>query len=86
MARLSYKAAGCNGMARVDTFLDENNKFWLNEINPIPGFTGISLYPKMCEVNGLSKEQLADRLIILALHRLRQKNRMNGSEQHSTSN
>lgn len=76
LVRLAYKAAGCIGMARVDTFLDESNKFWLNEINPIPGFTGISLYPKMCEVNGLPGNELADRLIVLALQRFRVKNRM----------
>jgi UDP-N-acetylmuramate--alanine ligase len=85
IASLSYKAAGCIGMARVDTFLDENNKFWLNEINPIPGFTGISLYPKMCEVNGLSKQGLADRLIVLALQHWRQKGRMDHYEKVSKS-
>jgi len=72
MARRAYEAAGCVGMARVDTFLDRNNKFWLNEINPIPGFTKISLYPQICEVNGLAAPQLMDQLIILGLQRRRQ--------------
>lgn len=71
IAKRAYRAVGCMGMARVDTFLDGNGKFWLNEINTIPGFTQISLYPKICEANGLSGKDLVDRLIILALHRQR---------------
>lgn len=69
MAKSAYKAAGCMGMARVDMFLDKNNVFWLNEINPIPGFTKNSLYPLICQANGVSKEALVDRLIILGLER-----------------
>ena len=71
-AKKAYLAAGCKGMARVDTFLDQNNQFWLNEINPIPGFTKISLYPQMCAVNGLGAQDLMDRLITLGLHRKRE--------------
>lgn len=71
LAKRSYEAAGCCGMARVDTFLDKNNQFWLNEINPIPGFTKNSLYPRMCSENGLSQEDLLDRLIVLGLQRHR---------------
>lgn len=66
-----YKAVGCTGMSRVDFFLDGNEKFWLNEINPIPGFTPNSLYPKICEVHGITGKELLDRLIILALERKR---------------
>lgn len=76
LARTAYKAIGCTGMARVDTFLDPQGKFWLNEINPIPGFTKYSLYPLMCAANGLSLENLIDRLIILGLHRRRQLDRL----------
>lgn len=71
LALQAYKAVGCTGMARVDFFLDHNEKFWLNEINPIPGFTPNSLYPKICEVNGINGKELMDRLIILALERKR---------------
>lgn len=71
LALKAYKAIDCTGMARVDFFLDSNEKFWLNEINPIPGFTQISLYPKICEVNGLGGKDLLDQLIILALERQR---------------
>lgn len=67
----AYKAVGCTGMSRVDFFLDGHEKFWLNEINPIPGFTPNSLYPKMCEVNGVDGKELIDRLIIAALERKR---------------
>src|SRR5262249_29426145 len=71
MVLKAYKAAGCCGMARIDTFLDVNNKLWLNEINPIPGFTKNSVYPLMCAENGLSGESLINVLIILGLERHR---------------
>jgi UDP-N-acetylmuramate--alanine ligase len=71
LVKNAYKAVGCHGMARVDTFLDRQGKFWLNEINPIPGFTHISLFPQMCAANGLKNTDLIDRLIILGLHRKR---------------
>ncbi len=71
LALRAYKAVGGTGMSRVDFFLDSNEKFWLNEINPIPGFTPNSLYPKMCEVNGIKGNELLDRLIIYALERKR---------------
>lgn len=71
MAKKAYQAVGCQGMARVDMFLDPQGKLWLNEINPIPGFTKNSLYPVMCAVNGLKNTDLIDRLIILALQRRR---------------
>jgi D-alanine-D-alanine ligase len=65
-----YRAVECEGMARVD-FLLENatGKFYINEINTIPGFTSISMYPKMWEYCGLPMPKLLDRLIELALER-----------------
>lgn len=74
----AYRAAGCHGMARVDCFLDREGKYWLNEINPIPGFTKTSLYPKMCEVNGVSSSELMDKLVILALYHHRAKLKVSG--------
>lgn len=71
LAEKAYRAAGCSGMARVDVFLDGDKKYWLNEINPIPGFTPLSLYPRMCEENGLKSRDLIDQLIILGLQRKR---------------
>lgn len=59
----------CEGMARVDLFLTPRNKVYVNEINTIPGFTKISMYPKLWEASGISYSQLIDRLISLALER-----------------
>jgi len=66
----AYKAADCAGMARVDFLLDrEDNHLYVSEINTIPGFTQISMYPKLWEASGLSYPRLVDRLIELALER-----------------
>jgi D-alanine-D-alanine ligase len=54
-------------MARIDFFLNNDNSFILNEINTLPGFTNISMYPKLWEASGLSYPELLDRLIGLAL-------------------
>lgn len=70
----AYKAADCAGMARVDFFLERNtNKIYLNEINTIPGFTSISMYPKLWEATGLSYSSLLDELIELAMERFNDK-------------
>jgi D-alanine-D-alanine ligase len=69
-----YMALGCSSMARVDFFLDKKtNKFYLNEINTLPGFTSISMYPKLWEVTGLKYSDLLDKLITLALDRHKKK-------------
>jgi D-alanine-D-alanine ligase len=62
-------------MARVDFFLRPNGQVLVNEINTIPGFTKISMYPKMWEASGLSYTRLIDRLIQLALERSRKEKR-----------
>lgn len=66
----AYRAAGCEGMSRVD-FLMENatGKLYVNEINTIPGFTSISMYPKMWEAAGVPFGELLDRLIACAQER-----------------
>ncbi|MCE5212165.1 MAG: D-alanine--D-alanine ligase [Deltaproteobacteria bacterium] len=65
-----YMALGCTSMARVDFFLDKKTgKFYLNEINTLPGFTSISMYPKLWEATGLKYGDLLDKLIELALDR-----------------
>ena len=70
----AYKALDCAGMARVDFFLEkETNKLVINEINTIPGFTRISMYPKLWEATGISYPELCDRLIKLALERYQEK-------------
>ena len=65
----TYQVLACEGMARVDFFLQEDGQVLVNEINTIPGFTRISMYPKLWEASGISYKNLIDRLIQLALER-----------------
>ena len=66
----AYKAIDCAGMARVDFFVEKDtNRVYLNELNTIPGFTKISMYPKLWEASGLPYNKLVDRLIELAMER-----------------
>ncbi len=76
MARSIFDVLECSGMARIDFFLEKKtNKIYLNEINTLPGFTSISMYPKLWEASGLSYENLLTHLIDLALQRFeRRKN------------
>jgi len=70
----AFQAVECSGMGRVDFFLEKKTgKILLNEINTIPGFTAISMYPRMWEASGLPYPQLIDRLIELAIKRHREK-------------
>lgn len=70
LAIAAFETVGCEGMARVDFLLESaSGRLFVNEINTIPGFTSISMYPKMWEYSGLSYPQLLDRLIRLALDR-----------------
>jgi D-alanine-D-alanine ligase len=70
MAVTAYKAIDCAGMARFDFFIDKvTEEIFLNEVNTIPGFTSISMYPKLWEATGLPYAKLVDRLIELALER-----------------
>jgi D-alanine-D-alanine ligase len=74
LAVSAFHAVECSGMARVDFFVERNGGgIWLNEINTIPGFTNISMYPKMCELAGLPYPRLLDRLIELGLERHRRR-------------
>src|SRR5215211_3397890 len=66
----AYKTIDCAGMARVDFFVEKDtNQVYLNELNSIPGFTKISMYPKLWEASGLPYQKLVDRLIELAMER-----------------
>jgi D-alanine-D-alanine ligase len=70
LAIACFNAVGCEGMARVDFLMDgATGEFLINEINTIPGFTSISMYPKMWEYSGVPYPALLDRLIELALER-----------------
>ncbi|MBK9324044.1 MAG: D-alanine--D-alanine ligase [Bdellovibrionaceae bacterium] len=63
LALKTYKVMGCEGLARVDFFLKQNGDLYVNEINTLPGFTKISMYPKMWESSGLSYTHLVTKLI-----------------------
>jgi len=76
----AFRALELAGMARVDFFLDgKTEALFLNEVNTIPGFTSISMYPKMWEATGLSYARLLDRLLELALERHAEKQRLDTS-------
>ncbi|MGH9865924.1 MAG: D-alanine--D-alanine ligase A, partial [Candidatus Acidiferrales bacterium] len=76
MAIAAFRALELSGMARVDFFLEKKGgKIYLNEANTIPGFTSISMYPKMWEASGIPFRELIDKLIELALEQHREKAR-----------
>jgi D-alanine-D-alanine ligase len=73
----AFRAIDCAGMARVDFFLDrDSGDLILNELNTIPGFTKISMYPKLWEASGLPYPALVDRLIELAFERKKERDRI----------
>ena len=65
----AYRAIGCAGLSRVDFFVTADNRIMLNEINTLPGFTSISMYPKLMEKSGINGSQLVEKLIELAFER-----------------
>jgi D-alanine-D-alanine ligase len=69
LAVAAFVAIKCAGMARVDFFLLGEDELWLNEVNTIPGFTSISMYPKLWEASGLPYGELVERLLDLAVER-----------------
>lgn len=74
LAVQAFKAVDCAGLARVDFFVDsENGRIFINEINTMPGFTRISMYPKLWEASGIGYVDLIDRLLQLALERYEDK-------------
>ena len=80
LAIRSYQAIDCAGLGRVDLLLDrDDGRLYLNELNTIPGFTRISMYPKLWEASGVPYSDLLDRLIELALDRHREKKRLRTS-------
>ena len=73
-AEAAYAAVGCEGMARVDFFLERGTgRLFVNEINTIPGFTSISMFPRMCAAGGLAFPELLDLLLGLAMERHRER-------------
>lgn len=71
LAIKAYQTLCCEGMARVDMFLEKGGRVLLNEVNTIPGFTKISMYPKMWAASGLPYPELIDKLITLAIDRFK---------------
>jgi len=69
LAVRAFRALECSGMARIDFFLSRAGEILVNEINTIPGFTAVSMYPKLWEASGVSSRELVTRLIDLALER-----------------
>ncbi len=74
-----FKALDCEGMGRVDFFLKKNGQIFVNEINTIPGFTNISMYPKMLEASGIPLGRLLDTLISLAIERFKREQKLRTS-------
>ena len=69
-AKKAFKVMDCKGLSRIDFFVEDNtNKVYLNEINTFPGFTSISMYPKLMEKMGIDMENLIDKLISLAIEK-----------------
>ena len=69
LAVKAYRALGCQGLARCDFFVEKGGRVLINEINTLPGFTSISMYPKLMEAAGLPLPKLLDRLVELAFQR-----------------
>ena len=76
LAVRTYQVLGCDGLTRVDFFLKKNGDIYVNEINTIPGFTNISMYPKMWEAAGLKYSDLITDLIDLAFQKAEMDNRI----------
>lgn len=72
IARQTYMTLGCTVMARVDFFLTNEGTIFVNEVNTLPGFTMVSMYPKLWEKSGITYPMLVDKLIMLALERAHQ--------------
>ena len=67
-----YNAIGCRGLSRVDFFVTyEDNRVVFNEINTLPGFTSISMYPKLFDASGIPYGELLDKLLELAMEACR---------------
>ena len=79
LALETFAALSCHGLARVDFFRSENGELYVNEINTMPGFTAISMYPKLFEASGIGAKELVARLIDLALARASRRRRLKTS-------
>ncbi len=80
LAIRAFEACRCEAMARVDFFLRDDGSFVVNELNTIPGFTPISMYPRLWEASGIPYPALIDRLIDLAIARAERRARRRGAQ------
>lgn len=71
IAETVYRAVGCSGLARIDFFLEDDGTWVLNEVNPMPGLTPMSVYPAIWRAEGLKMREVIDKVIIASLHRSR---------------
>ncbi len=76
LAIKTFETLSCEGLGRVDFFLKENNEIIVNEINTMPGFTKISMYPKLWEASGIPYTELIDKLIQLAIDRFNKERKL----------
>ncbi|MFC1531829.1 D-alanine--D-alanine ligase [Thermodesulfobacteriota bacterium] len=81
LAIATFKTLSCEGLGRVDFFLRNDDEIIVNEINTIPGFTSISMYPRLWEATGIPYSELIDRLIQLAFDRFEKEQRMKTSHE-----
>ncbi len=72
----AFRTLNCEGMGRVDFFVKKNGEIIVNEINTIPGFTAISMYPKLWKASGLPLSKLLDKLIDLAIERFKRESKL----------
>ena len=79
LAIQTFQVLNCEGMGRVDGFLTKSGKFYVSEINTIPGFTNISMYPKLWEASGIPQQKLLDILINLAIERFNKEKKLKTS-------
>ena len=79
LALATFEALACFGLARVDFFRSGDGTLYVNEVNTMPGFTAISMYPKLFEASGISGKELVARLIDLALERAERRSKLKTS-------
>jgi D-alanine-D-alanine ligase len=76
LAIKTFQVLECEGLSRVDFFLLKNGKILVNEINTIPGFTNISMYPQLWNRSGISYSKLIDKLILFAIERFKREQKL----------
>lgn len=74
-----FEVLYCEGLSRVDMFLTKKGEIYVNEINTLPGFTNISMYPKLFAIAGISQTELIDKLILLAIERFERESKLTTS-------